>query len=97
MTVSADWTLAWLMAASITAFAVAVWDKSCARRRDWRVPERLLWLVSAAGGAAAMWLTFLLIRHKTTRPGFMWGLPLLFLTQFGLVYGLWIAKFLRFV
>lgn len=97
MTVSMDWALAWLMAVSITAFAVAVWDKSCARRRDWRVPERVLWLISAAGGSVVMWFTFLLIRHKTTRPGFMWGIPLLALAQIGLVYALISTQNITFV
>ena len=97
MTVSMDWALAWLMAVSVTAFAVAVWDKSCARRHDWRVPERVLWLVSAAGGAAMMWITFLMIRHKTTRPGFMWGLPLLAVAQGVLIYALTQTHHLGFV
>ena len=97
MTVSIDWAVAWLMAVSITACAVAVWDKSCACRRQWRVPERVLWLVSVAGGSAAMWLTFLLVRHKTTRPGFLWGLPLLAVAQGAVLYGAIYTGYFMFV
>ena len=92
MYVSRSWAVAWLVAVSMTAVALTVWDKSRARQRAWRVPERTLWLVATLGGAAATYVTMLLIRHKTLHRRFMWGLPLLLLCQIAVVYLLWQEK-----
>lgn len=97
MTISLDWAAAWLTAVSLTAVCVTGWDKSRARRGGWRVPERTLWLVAALGGAAAMWLTMLAVRHKTRHPSFMWGIPLLLTAQIGVVYLLWHTQWLKIV
>ena len=96
MYISRSWAVAWLVAVSVTAAALTVWDKSRARRRVWRVPERTLWLVAALGGAAATYVTMWLIRHKTLHRRFMWGLPLLLLCQIVLVYLLWYKKCIFF-
>ena len=97
MEISAKWALAWLVAVSLTAVALTVWDKSRARRRAWRVPERTLWLVAALGGAVVMYGTMFVVRHKTLHRTFMIGLPLLALAQIGAVVGLWYAGWLVFV
>lgn len=97
MTIALDWAVAWLAAASVAAVSVTIWDKSRARRDAWRVPERTLWLTAALGGSAAMWLTMRAVRHKTRRPSFMWGLPLLTAAQIGAVYALWHAQLLKIV
>ena len=72
------WYLAGINALSLVLTA---WDKGCARHRKWRVPERTLFALAALGGAAAMWLTMMLLRHKTRRTRFMVGLPLLLAAQ----------------
>ena len=92
MNIPLKWAVAWLVAVSFAAFAVTVWDKSRARRRRWRVPERTLWLVASLGGAAVMYLAMLMIGHKTLHRRFMVGLPLLALAQIGAVYLLWHTK-----
>ena len=95
--ISVDWAVAWLVAANLTAVVATVWDKSCARQRTWRVPERILWLVSLLGGAVFTYVTMLLTRHKTKRPRFMYGLPVMILFQAALVYLLWQRNFLILV
>jgi uncharacterized membrane protein YsdA (DUF1294 family) len=60
---------------------VTAWDKRCARRREWRVPENTLFFIAFVGGAAAMLLTMLLVRHKTRHARFMVGLPLVLAVQ----------------
>ena len=72
------WYLAGINALSLVLTA---WDKGCARRGKWRVPERTLFVFAVFGGAAAMWLTMMFVRHKTRRPRFMVGLPLLLAAQ----------------
>ena len=46
-----------------------------------RVPENTLLLLGAAGGAAAMLITMLTIRHKTRHIKFMLGLPIILAFQ----------------
>lgn len=92
-----DWTTAWLAAVSLLAVFLTVWDKSRARRRAWRVPERTLWLVAFLGGCAAMCLAMLLVNHKTRHRRFMFGLPLLLLAQIAVVAALLYTNSLTFI
>ena len=46
-----------------------------------RVPETSLLLLSVLGGSLAMLLTMLLVRHKTKKPRFMVGIPLILILQ----------------
>lgn len=94
MTLPLNWAIAWLVAAAIIAFSIVLWDKNRARRREWRVQESTLWLIALLGGSAVMFLTMLVIRHKTRHTPFMVGLPLLALVQAGLVYLLLQSHFL---
>lgn len=66
---------------NLTAVIVTVRDKNAARRGNWRTKERTLMLIAALGGAPAMYLTMIAIRHKTRKPLFMVGIPLIFLTE----------------
>ena len=97
MYISVDWAVAWLVATNLTAVVATMWDKSCARQRTWRVPERILWLVSLLGGAVSTYVTMLLTRHKTKHPRFMYGLPVMILLQAAVVYLLWQNKVFIFV
>lgn len=66
---------------SIVSVIVTVFDKASAKFHGWRVPEATLLLLSAAGGSAAMYLTMLVIRHKTRHLKFMVGIPLILALQ----------------
>lgn len=59
------------------AVIVTVKDKLAAKKRQRRVPERALLLIGALGGSLAMLITMLIIRHKTRKPKFMVGLPVI--------------------
>lgn len=83
-----EWGTAYLIAVGLLAMLFTVWDKSCARRQGSRVPERTLWLVALLGGSLPMYVAMLLMRHKTLRRRFMWGLPLLGAAQAVLVWAL---------
>lgn len=71
----------WMLLSSAAAFILCGWDKRCARRGRWRVPERTLWLVSAVGGAAGMLAGMGLFRHKTRHAAFVWGVPAILAVQ----------------
>ena len=78
---------------NLIAVIVTVHDKNAAQRGSWRVKERTLMLISVLGGAPLMYLTMLTIHHKTRKPLFMVGIPLVFIAQvaaFLLVKHLWL-------
>ena len=96
MEINSNWMVAWLIATCTTAGLITTWDKNRARRHDWRVPENTLWLVAVLGGSVVMYLTMLVVRHKTRHRRFMIGLPLLMLAQAGLLLFLCREKYLIF-
>lgn len=80
--------LYWCAAWSVAAFAVCGWDKRCARKGRWRVPERVLWLLSAIGGAAGMLAGMGVFHHKTKHPAFICGVPLLLIVHLAAIAAL---------
>lgn len=74
--------LIWLGVISLVSVAVCVWDKRVSRINGHRrIPERTLILLSLLGGSVFMYLTMLLVRHKTKHPKFMVGIPLIIVLQ----------------
>ena len=66
---------------NICAAAVTVHDKHAAKRRQRRVSEKTLLLLAAVSGCVVMYVTMLVIRHKTKHPKFMVGIPVIFLLE----------------
>lgn len=66
---------------SFVAVIVTVSDKISAIKRKERTSENLLMFISIIGGALAMYLTMILINHKTRHNKFMMVLPLLLTTH----------------
>ena len=82
--------LAYLAAISLASVVVCVADKARSKRRGARrVPEAALLWLSALGGATAMLVTMLLVRHKTRKAKFMVTLPLMIAAHVAL---LWAAR-----
>ena len=73
--------LIYLTVISLISFIVTAWDKFCAKRDMWRVPEKTLLILSALGGSVAMYITMKTIRHKTKHPKFMVGIPVIIFLQ----------------
>jgi uncharacterized membrane protein YsdA (DUF1294 family) len=72
---------AYLGIVNILAFAITAYDKHAAKAGKWRVKERTLLFVSAAGGSAATLLAMLALRHKTRKPQFTVGVPAMLVLQ----------------
>ena len=66
---------------SVIAIILTLHDKRAAQKRNWRVKERTLLIVSALGGSVAMLLTMLAVRHKTRHAKFMAGIPVIIALQ----------------
>ena len=81
---AAAWYLAIINAVAIAAYG---WDKLCAIRKWWRVPELTLLGLAAIGGSVGALVAMKLFRHKTLHLKFKYGVPLILALQVaGLVY-----------
>lgn len=79
---------AYFIIISLISIIVCLYDKKISKKNkvELRVPEKTLMFLSAIGGGAAMYLTMLLIRHKTKHVKFMLGIPLLIAAHAVIVY-----------
>ena len=66
---------AYLLIINIIGWVLPVVDKKRAKKDQWRIKERTLFLVSALGGAVAMYISMKKYRHKTKHKRFMIGIP----------------------
>ena len=60
-------------------------DKQRARKGQWRIPEKTLFLLSLLGGSLGSLLGMYTFRHKTKHWYFRYGFPLILLTQLVLI------------
>ena len=56
-------------------------DKLSAKKKLWRIPERILLLVALIGGSLGTTLGMYAFRHKTKHPGFSIGVPVMMIVQ----------------
>ena len=81
--------LLYLAFISLISVIATTADKSFAVHHTRRIPEKTLLALSALGGSAAMYVTMLLIRHKTRKSKFMAGIPLIMVIQVFIIIGIW--------
>lgn len=77
---------AYLILINIIAFAVYGLDKYKAVHNKWRIPESQLLLLAALGGTAGALLGMQFFHHKTRKPQFRYGVPLILAVQLSLYY-----------
>ena len=82
-------TAAYLIIISIIGFILPPVDKSKARKNKWRIRERTLLFIAAAGGSVGAFLAMRFFRHKTRHVSFQFGVPVLFLLQAAFAFFLW--------
>lgn len=75
--------LAYITVMSLISIVVCIYDKKISKKNkvELRIPEKTLLLLSALGGSVAMFITMLLIRHKTKHVQFMLGIPVIMIVQ----------------
>ena len=94
-----DWQiivpLAYLAIISLISIIVCVYDKGISKKNrvELRIPEAVLLLLSALGGSVAMFVTMLLVRHKTKHVKFMLGIPIIMILQAAAVYAVYYFVF----
>ena len=79
----------YLAAVNLAAFALMGVDKRRARRGDWRISEKALFLPAVLGGALGGLLGMRVFHHKTKHWYFRFGMPALLIVQ--VILAGWIA------
>lgn len=74
-------TLCYLLSVNLLAFAVSGLDKRAAVKGRRRIPEACLLFLATAGGGIGLFLSMEFFRHKTQKPAFRIGVPLIILAQ----------------
>lgn len=79
------WYVAFINAWAFTMYGI---DKYKAKHGLWRIPEAALLLVATAGGSVGAWCGMQVFHHKTRKPKFSIGVPVIFVVEVVLVvYG----------
>lgn len=68
---------AYLATMNVVTFALFCADKWKAQHGRWRIPERVLLGFCAAGGALGGYLGMRIAHHKTRKPRFSVGVPVI--------------------
>ncbi len=71
----------YLLIINITAFALMGIDKHKARKHQWRIKERTLFLSAILGGSIGSILGMQVFRHKTKHTHFVIGMPVILVIQ----------------
>ena len=71
---------------NIITFFVYGLDKLKAVNHWWRIPEWVLLGLAVAGGSVGAYLGMQVFRHKTLKPLFRFGVPVILLVQAAVVF-----------
>jgi uncharacterized membrane protein YsdA (DUF1294 family) len=78
-----------LLLLNLISFFLMWHDKQCAKKNQWRVPEKILFLSAALFGAFGGTLGMFVFRHKTKHWYFRVFFPLLMVLQAAVLGYLW--------
>ena len=78
--------IVYLLFVNILTFSVYVADKRRAREKRWRIPEKQLLMLCAAGGSVGARVGMQVFHHKTRKWKFRLGVPAILAAQAVLVY-----------
>ena len=81
-----DAIYAYLLIINALALLLMLSDKVKARKKAWRIPEATLLTVAFFGGSLGATVGMYLFRHKTRKPKFSLGLPLMLVGHMILLY-----------
>ena len=76
----------YLLLINLTTFLIFVLDKQKAMYHTRRVPEKILWLLSLAGGSIGAIIAMELAKHKRKKISFVLMMALILLLQIILIY-----------
>jgi len=73
--------LLYLFTINAVALMLMLIDKIKAKKKLWRIPEKILFLAAIAGGSIGSLVGMYLFRHKTKHFSFILGMPLILAIQ----------------
>lgn len=71
----------YLIAINIVGFIAMAVDKSKAKHKKWRTPEKKLLIIAIIGGSVGCLIGMDLFRHKTKHKKFYVGVPIILMAQ----------------
>ena len=80
-----DTLIIYVIVVNVAAFLMYGIDKWNARKGLWRIPEKTLLGIAAVGGSVGAYAAMQMFRHKTKKPKFYIGVPLIFAIQIGIL------------
>ena len=80
----------YLLGINVLAFALMGADKRRARRNEWRISEKALFLSALLGGSVGAILGMRAFHHKTRHWYFKFGMPVILIAQLALFAWLWL-------
>ena len=80
----------YLVIINLIAFLLMAMDKSRARKHQWRIPEKTLFLSAILGGSIGAIAGMYTFHHKTKHWYFVIGMPAILIVQIALI--VWIRR-----
>jgi len=71
---------------NVFGFFIMLIDKKLAIYNKHRISEKTLLIFAIFGGAAGVWISMYANRHKTLKPKFKFGVPLILLLNIAMYY-----------
>ena len=71
----------YLLIINAVGFLIMLADKEKAKKHLWRIPESTLLTVAALGGSIGCYAGMRVFHHKTRKPKFYIGVPVIFAVQ----------------
>ena len=71
---------------NVITFMMFAIDKKRARKKQWRIPEAWLLLSSLLGGSLGGIISMKIVNHKTKKPKFLIGMPILLIINMLVLY-----------
>lgn len=81
-----DYIYYYLLAVNLLAFVLFGIDKQKACHNLWRIPEKTLLLSTLIGGSAGAILGMQFFHHKTRKPKFVIGVPVILVVEIVVVW-----------
>lgn len=73
--------LIYFFVVNIVGFFMMYLDKQRSRRQEWRIAEKTLLIIAVIGGALGVLIGMKVFRHKTKKPLFQLGVPVILVLQ----------------
>ncbi len=70
---------------NIVGFLAMFIDKQKAKKGEWRIPEKTLFIITLLGGGIGTFTGMYLFRHKTKKLKFTIGFPVIIITEVALI------------